>query len=162
MKILFCTLNNYYRMPKAEMRIWGTLVTTLVLISEVSVRDYDTYHKFSNKNVFQGDFPTADSPVTKEVGKYYIKSGDLCVLPIFDDFNLYYPFQYVRHIYSMFDAYRREVGASTKDGARLVIETNALIDTKFKTWKRNADIINSLLALPQGMNNAGRQLSIPR
>lgn len=43
------------------------------------------------------------------------------------------------------------------DGAgRLVIETNALIDTKYRTWKRNADLINSLLALPKGMNEAGR------
>ncbi|XP_026329228.1 uncharacterized protein LOC113237143 [Hyposmocoma kahamanoa] len=99
-----------------------------VLISEVSVRNYDTYSKFNNK---QGDFPAANSPVAKE---------------------------YVRHIHSLFDVYRKGVGANTNEvnGARVVIETNTLFDTKFKAWKRNADIINSLLALPQGMNNAGR------
>lgn len=74
------------------MRRWVTLVMAFLLISEVSVRDYDTYHKFSNKNVFQGDFPAADSPVTKEVGKRQRKSGDLCVQPVTDDFNRHCPF----------------------------------------------------------------------
>ncbi|KPJ15047.1 hypothetical protein RR48_09074 [Papilio machaon] len=60
--------------------------------------------------------------------------------------------EYVRHIHSMVNAY-----SNRGDGAgRLVIETNALIDTKYRTWKRNADLINSLLALPKGMNEAGR------
>ncbi|KAI8435068.1 hypothetical protein MSG28_003477 [Choristoneura fumiferana] len=58
--------------------------------------------------------------------------------------------EYIRHIHSMFNAYRGDVGG------RLVIETNALIDTKFRTWKRNADVINSLLGLPKGLNDAGR------
>lgn len=39
---------------------------------------------------------------------------------------------------------------------RMVIETNAPKNTKYKTWKRNADLINSILALPKGMNDAGR------
>lgn len=39
---------------------------------------------------------------------------------------------------------------------RAMVDTNALGETKFKTWKRNADLINSLLALPKGMNEAGR------
>lgn len=59
-------------------------------------------------------------------------------------------FQYIRHIHSMFNTYRGDAGG------RLVIETNALIDTKFRTWKRNADVINSLLGLPKGLNDAGR------
>lgn len=48
------------------MRPWVNLVMAFVLISEVSVRNYDTYSKFNNK---QGDFPAANSPVAKEVGK---------------------------------------------------------------------------------------------
>nr|QMS43298.1 pigment dispersing factor [Grapholita molesta] len=58
--------------------------------------------------------------------------------------------EYIRHIHSMINAYRGDVGG------RLIIETNALIDTKYRTWKRNADMINSLLALPKGLNDAGR------
>ncbi|XP_026758132.3 uncharacterized protein LOC113517609 [Galleria mellonella] len=58
--------------------------------------------------------------------------------------------EYIHHVHSMIDAYRGDVGG------RLVIETNALIDTKYRTWKRNADLINSILALPKGMNDAGR------
>lgn len=60
-------------------------------------------------------------------------------------------FQYIRHIHSMVNAYRDDVL-----GRRMVIETNSLVDTKYKTWKRNGDLINSLLALPKGMNDAGR------
>lgn len=56
----------------------------------------------------------------------------------------------------MFNAYRGEVGDNNEDKRRLVIATNALVDTKFKAWKRNADVINSLLALPKGMIDAGR------
>nr|BAD80753.1 Pigment-dispersing factor [Bombyx mori] len=41
-------------------------------------------------------------------------------------------------------------------GENFIIETKALIDTKYRTWKRNADLINSLLALPKDMNDAGR------
>lgn len=59
--------------------------------------------------------------------------------------------QYIKKIHSMIDAYRGE-----KSG-RTVIETNAHINTKYRTWKRNADLINSLLALPKGMNDAGRR-----
>ncbi|KAJ0180477.1 hypothetical protein K1T71_003881 [Dendrolimus kikuchii] len=59
--------------------------------------------------------------------------------------------EYIRHIHSMINAYRGD-----RLGGKLVIETNALIDTKYRTWKRNADLINSLLALPKGMNDAGR------
>nr|QDK59916.1 pigment dispersing factor [Cydia pomonella] len=58
--------------------------------------------------------------------------------------------EYIRHIHSMIDAYRGDIGG------RFIIETNALIDTKYRTWKRNADMINSLLALPKGLNDAGR------
>lgn len=39
---------------------------------------------------------------------------------------------------------------------RLIIESNSQIETRLRTWKRNADLINSLLALPKGMNDAGR------
>ncbi|CAK1581977.1 unnamed protein product [Parnassius mnemosyne] len=60
--------------------------------------------------------------------------------------------QYVRRIHSMVNAYSNRGDLR----GRLVIETNALIDTKYRTWKRNADLINSLLALPKGMNDAGR------
>lgn len=59
--------------------------------------------------------------------------------------------KYIRHIHSMINAYRDDIL-----GRRMVIETNALVDTKYKTWKRNGDLINSLLALPKGMNDAGR------
>ncbi|XP_068630004.1 uncharacterized protein Pdf [Battus philenor] len=60
--------------------------------------------------------------------------------------------QYVRHIHSMVNAYSNQ----GDKGGRLVVETNALIDTKYHAWKRNVDLINSLLALPKGMNEAGR------
>ncbi|KAJ8725594.1 hypothetical protein PYW08_003777 [Mythimna loreyi] len=59
--------------------------------------------------------------------------------------------KYIRHIHSMINAYRDDVL-----DRRMVIETNSLVDTKYKTWKRNGDLINSLLALPKGMNDAGR------
>ncbi|RVE43438.1 hypothetical protein evm_011889 [Chilo suppressalis] len=59
--------------------------------------------------------------------------------------------EYTRRIHAMIDAYR---GGAT---GRMVIETNALVNTKYRTWKRNADLINSLLALPKGMNDAGRR-----
>ncbi|XP_075970082.1 pigment-dispersing factor [Anticarsia gemmatalis] len=59
--------------------------------------------------------------------------------------------EYIRQVHSMIDAHKADVL-----GGRMVIETNALIDTKYKTWKRNADLINSILALPKGMNDAGR------
>lgn len=54
-------------------------------------------------------------------------------------------------MHSMINAYRGD-----KMGGRFVIETNALINTKYRNWKRNADLINSLLALPKGMDDAGR------
>ncbi|CAG4981260.1 unnamed protein product [Parnassius apollo] len=60
--------------------------------------------------------------------------------------------QYVRRIHSMVNAYNNRGDLN----GGLVIETNALIDTKYRTWKRNADLINSLLALPKDMNDAGR------
>lgn len=49
------------------------------------------------------------------------------------------------------NAYRSDV-----KGGRLIIEMNSQIDTRYKTWKRNADLVNSLLALPKGMHDAGR------
>lgn len=58
-------------MPKGKIRLWVSLVMTFVLISEVSVRDYDSYYKFNNKYVYKGNFATANSPVAKEVGQYY-------------------------------------------------------------------------------------------
>ncbi|CAH2074072.1 unnamed protein product, partial [Iphiclides podalirius] len=60
--------------------------------------------------------------------------------------------QYIRHIHSMINAYNKRGDSN----GRYLIETNALIDTKYRTWKRNADLINSLLALPKGMSEAGR------
>ncbi|XP_026742799.1 uncharacterized protein LOC113504606 isoform X1 [Trichoplusia ni] len=56
-----------------------------------------------------------------------------------------------RQIHSMINAYRDDML-----NERMVIETNSLVDTKYKAWKRNADLINSLLALPKGLNDAGR------
>ncbi|XP_059054252.1 uncharacterized protein LOC131848423 [Achroia grisella] len=58
--------------------------------------------------------------------------------------------EYIHHIRSMIDAYREDIGA------RLFAETNPSINTKYRTWKRNADLINSILALPRDMNDAGR------
>nr|XP_053625374.1 uncharacterized protein LOC128683608 [Plodia interpunctella] len=58
--------------------------------------------------------------------------------------------EYIQHIHSLIDAYKGEIAA------QMVIETNEMVDTKYRTWKRNADLINSLLALPKGMNDAGR------
>lgn len=55
-------------MQKGELRLWVTVVMASVLISEVSVRDYDTHYKFNNKYVFQENFPAdVDSAVAKEV-----------------------------------------------------------------------------------------------
>ncbi|XP_013182081.1 PREDICTED: uncharacterized protein LOC106128310 isoform X1 [Papilio xuthus] len=71
---------------------------------------------------------------------------------VFDTLPYFIYEQYVRHIHSMVNAYSNRGNGV----GRLVIETNALIDTKYRTWKRNADLINSLLALPKGMNEAGR------
>ncbi|CAB3236414.1 unnamed protein product [Arctia plantaginis] len=59
--------------------------------------------------------------------------------------------EYMRHIHSLMNAQKADMASK-----RMVTETNALIDTKYKTWKRNADLINSILALPKGMNDAGR------
>lgn len=49
----------------------------------------------------------------------------------------------------MFNEYR-------EDSEEVVSETNDLVDTKYKIWKRNGDLINSLLALPMDMDAAGR------
>ncbi|CAG9783691.1 unnamed protein product [Diatraea saccharalis] len=59
--------------------------------------------------------------------------------------------EYVRRIHSMIDSYRSSING------RMVIESNALINTKYRIWKRNADLINSLLALPKDMNDVGRR-----
>ncbi|KAI5633058.1 pigment-dispersing hormone (PDH) domain-containing protein [Phthorimaea operculella] len=59
--------------------------------------------------------------------------------------------EYIRRIHSMFDVRR---GRSGRAGP--VFQTDELIDTKYHMWKRNADLINSILALPKGMNDAGR------
>lgn len=56
-------------MPKGDIRPWVNLVMAFVLISEVSVRNYDT-NKFNSKYILHDDFPAADSPVDKKVGKY--------------------------------------------------------------------------------------------
>ncbi|XP_013186514.1 argininosuccinate lyase [Amyelois transitella] len=56
----------------------------------------------------------------------------------------------IQQIHSMIDAYKGEIEG------QMIIETNEMIDTKYRTWKRNADLINSLLTLPKGMNDAGR------
>nr|XP_021202728.1 pigment-dispersing factor isoform X1 [Bombyx mori]XP_021202729.1 pigment-dispersing factor isoform X1 [Bombyx mori]XP_021202731.1 pigment-dispersing factor isoform X1 [Bombyx mori] len=61
--------------------------------------------------------------------------------------------QYIRQIHSLVNAYRED---NSMLGENFIIETKALIDTKYRTWKRNADLINSLLALPKDMNDAGR------
>ncbi|XP_046964534.1 uncharacterized protein LOC124533353 [Vanessa cardui] len=58
--------------------------------------------------------------------------------------------EYVRHIHSMIDAYNGGING------KILIETNALIDTKYQTIKRNGDLINSLLGLPKGLIEAGR------
>lgn len=79
-----------------------------------------------------------------------MRANDNLIYPV--ELNLRFVcFQYIRHISSIMNAYRSDMM-----GGRLIIETNSLIDTKYKTWKRSADLINSLLALPKGMNDAGR------
>nr|AGH25566.1 pigment dispersing factor [Helicoverpa armigera]WGD18939.1 pigment dispersing factor [Helicoverpa armigera] len=59
--------------------------------------------------------------------------------------------KYIRHVHLMINAYEDDVARR-----RIVSETNALVDTKYKTYKRNGDLINSILALPKGLNDAGR------
>ncbi|XP_028160854.1 uncharacterized protein LOC114353182 [Ostrinia furnacalis] len=59
--------------------------------------------------------------------------------------------EYLKKMHSLMNDNRGE------KNDRTLIETNALINTKYRTWKRNADLINSLLALPKGMNDAGRR-----
>ncbi|KAG6449512.1 hypothetical protein O3G_MSEX006110 [Manduca sexta] len=57
----------------------------------------------------------------------------------------------IRQIHSIMKAYKENT-----HGDQFYIETNALVNTKFRAWKRNADLINALLALPKGMTEAGR------
>ncbi|KAJ2952796.1 hypothetical protein O0L34_g7155 [Tuta absoluta] len=61
--------------------------------------------------------------------------------------------EYIRRIHSMFEVGR---GRAAGRGSGPVFQTDELIDTKYHMWKRNADLINSILALPKGMNDAGR------
>ncbi|KAL4703009.1 hypothetical protein ACJJTC_009995 [Scirpophaga incertulas] len=39
----------------------------------------------------------------------------------------------------------------------IMIDTNTLIGIKYRPWKRNVDLINSILTLPKHMNEAGRR-----
>lgn len=56
----------------------------------------------------------------------------------------------MRQIHSMMDAYNERLNG------KLLIKTDALVDTKYPALKRNGDFINSLLSLPKGLMDAGR------
>ncbi|CAH0720772.1 unnamed protein product, partial [Brenthis ino] len=58
--------------------------------------------------------------------------------------------EYIQNIYSMINAYKRNMDS------KIFVETRKLINTKYQTWKRNGDLINSLLTLPKDMMDAGR------
>ncbi|XP_041976859.1 pigment-dispersing hormone peptides-like [Aricia agestis] len=49
---------------------------------------------------------------------------------------------------AMIDEYRGEQNN--------ILDDDPTFDARYRTWKRNADLINSLLALPKGMSDAGR------
>ncbi|XP_049867314.1 uncharacterized protein LOC126367699 [Pectinophora gossypiella] len=108
--------------------MWRSIsfLLALSLVLEISAQRYDTKYKY--------DPYTMDNNIPK--------------IRLFDTPDE----EYTKHVHSLFDAYRGDYS----DRMVVETETDTLIGTTYRTWKRNADLINSLLALPKGMNDAGR------
>ncbi|KAG7307233.1 hypothetical protein JYU34_007390 [Plutella xylostella] len=63
--------------------------------------------------------------------------------------------EYFGDIHPLFEAYG-DAGASAGYGGRGDAGGFGGRGDYYRAWKRNADLINSLLTLPKGMNDAGR------